>query len=408
VRARAIAVSTAAGAITALSTGCGGGHRTPAPAARPAIGITEANPAFVWSPGARPNESAPFARARMKLAALRPRYYRLMVDWALVQPRPDAPPNWAIPDPGCERATPPCQPYAGVRDQLRAVRSAQRAQPGGWRVVVTFLYTPPWAARAPGGCEPGTVDPTWRQVAPSAFPAYRAMVRSLAGVARQEHVELRYWSAWNEPNFRGFASPQRASCTGAGRPLSPGWYGEMVRQLRSALAGVPGPHDVLLGEVSAATGSGPKLTASADFVAGLPRDVVCGGDVWAQHEYVGDADAVTAVERALDARGCPRRHRLWVTETGVGGPRPGGPRPTDPAGLRAQCRAMDGLIRRWRGDPRVEAVFQYSFREDDRFPVGLLDPTLARVYAPYATWAAWGRRRHPTDPPPAMPSACRS
>ena len=39
-------------------------------------------------------------------------------------------------------------------------------------MVVTFLYTPPWAARPAGGCEPGRVDPTSRQIAPKAFPAY--------------------------------------------------------------------------------------------------------------------------------------------------------------------------------------------------------------------------------------------
>ena len=71
-RARAIAVSAAAGAIMALSAGCGGGHRTPEPARAPAIGITEANPALVWSARERPAEPAPFARARAKLAALRP------------------------------------------------------------------------------------------------------------------------------------------------------------------------------------------------------------------------------------------------------------------------------------------------------------------------------------------------
>jgi hypothetical protein len=114
------------------------------------------------------------------------------------------------------------------------------------------------------------------------------------------------------------------------------------------------------------------------------------------------------VEAALDARGCGRRHRVWITETGVGGPRPGGRRPTDPASLRAQCRAMDGQLGRWHRDPRVEAAFQYSFREDDLFPVGLVDPTLVRVYEPYDAWAAWARRQRPTDPPPAPPGGCRA
>jgi hypothetical protein len=407
VRARAIVVSAAAGAIIPALAGCGGGHRTPEPARAPAIGITDANPALVWDARDRPAEPAPFARARRKLAALRPAYYRLMISWAGVQPRPDAPPDWGQRDSGCERATPPCVPFAGVREQLRAVRSAQRAQPGGWQVVVDFLYTPAWAARGPGGCEPGRVDATSRQIAPAALPAYRAMVRSLVRLGRQEGIELRYWSAWNEPNYRGFASPQRDSCAPGSASVAPAYYGELVRQLRAALAGVPGRHDVLLGEISDAPASGPKATSTVDFVRGLPRDVVCSSDLWAQHVYAGDPDTVPAVEAALDARGCAVRHRVWITETGVGGPRPGGARPTDPASLRAQCRAMDGVLRRWHQDARVEAAFQYSFREDDLFPVGLVNPPLTRVYEPYEAWAAWARRRRPSDPPPALPAACR-
>ena len=161
-----------------------------------------------------------------------------------------------------------------------------------------------------------------------------------------------------------------------------------------------------LTRVSDDPASGPKATSSADFARGLPRDVACSSDLWAQHVYVGDPDTVPGVEAALDARGCPRRHRIWITETGVGGPRPGGRRPTDPASLRGQCRAMAGLLGRFHDDPRVQAAFQYSFREDDRFPVGLIDPTLARRYTPYGAWAAWAARRHAGDPAPRLPADC--
>jgi hypothetical protein len=405
VRARLIAAVAAALAVL-LAAGCGGNHR-PHPGRTLAIGITEATPALVWSARERPDVPARFAQRRDALAAARPLYYRLQVNWASVQPSPGAPPNWDIPEAGCERSTPPCAPFAGVREQLRAVRSAQRAQGGDWRVVVNFLYTPAWAARAPGGCEPGLVDPASRQLAPAALPPYRAMIQSLAALGRAEGVELRYWSAWNEPNFRGFASPQRDTCASGASSVAPTYYAELVRQLRTALAGMPGRHEVLLGEVSDAAASGPKTTSTVDFVRGLPADVVCSSDLWAQHVYVGDTDTRPAVEAALDAHGCPRRHRVWITETGVGSPRPGGPRPTDPANLRAQCRQMDGLLRRWYRDPRVEAAFQYSFREDDVFPVGLVDPTLARVYPTYEVWRSWGSARRPGDPPPALPGACR-
>ena len=55
----------------------------------------------------------------------------------------------------------------------------------------------------------------------------------------------------------------------------------------------------------------------------LPRSVVCSARVWSQHAYIGGTDPVAVVEKALDARGCPQPHAIWITETGVG-PAPGG------------------------------------------------------------------------------------
>ena len=77
----------------------------------------------------------------------------------------------------------------------------------------------------------------------------------------------------------------------------------------------------------------------------------------------------------------------------------------DDASLRAQCRAQDAALRRWADDPRVDAAFQYTFREDTAYPVGLADAALTRAYPTYDLWAAWGARE-PSDPPPALPQAC--
>ena len=232
------------------------------------------------------------------------------------------------------------------------------------------------------------------------------MIRSLAALGRSEGVELRYWSAWNEPNYRGFASPQRDSCA----PGAPRWRPATTASwCVSCARRWPAPPAATRScSASSPTRpcSGPRATSTVDFVRGLPQDVVCSTDLWAQHVYVGDGDTLPAVEAALAARGCPRPHHVWITETGVGGPRPGGPRPTDPASLRAQCRGMDGLLRRWYKDQRVKAVFQYSFREDALFPVGLVDPTLTRAYAPYELWRAWGGSLRPGAPPPALPGVC--
>ncbi len=82
-----------------------------------------------------------------------------------------------------------------------------------------------------------------------------------------------------------------------------------------------------------------------------------------------------------------------MTETGVGGTRVGAPRQYSPDELLADCRAMRTALRRWARDRRVDAAFQYTFREDTAFPVGLADPGLSRTYPVYEVWrnAAGGR-----------------
>ena len=46
---------------------------------------------------------------------------------------------------------------------------------------------------------------------------------------------------------------------------------------------------------------------------------------------------------------------------------------------------------------------QYTLREDDTFPTGLVTTKLDRAYPALALWQAWGARE-PGDPP--SPSAC--
>ena len=60
---------------------------------------------------------------------------------------------------------------------------------------------------------------------------------------------------------------------------------------------------------------------------------------------------------------------------------------------------MDGALRFWAKDPRVDAAFQYTFREDTSFPVGLADASLDRLYRSYDAWQAWSA---PGAPPGAI------
>ena len=74
--------------------------------------------------------------------------------------------------------------------------------------------------------------------------------------------------------------------------------------------------------------------------------------------------------------------------------------------MRADCRALHAAFRRWRADPRVDAAFQYTFRDDPVFPVGLADAALGRAWPTYDLWRAWGGERGPDGPAPALPAGC--
>lgn len=344
-----------------------------------AVGINEANP-HLMGPGPQP---AAFAPWRDRLLALEPRFARVLVDWARVQPSPDAPPDWAQPADGCLRGLPPCAPFAGIADQLRAAKAA------GLDVVVVVLSTPDWAAAEPGGCEGGAGA---RARAPADPGAYRALVRSLLELGAAEDVALPWWSAWNEPNHPTFLGPQRARCDASAPPVVAGRYVELVRALRAELEAFPGEQRILLGEAAGFVAPRPRATAAAELAAALPRDVVCAADAWAQHAYVKVEDALAAdasggagaptmlaeVAAALDAHGCPGEPLpIWITETGA-----------SPGAGAEGCRELARSLARWHDDERVTAAFQYTFREDSAFRSGLADERLTELRPAYAAWRA--------------------
>jgi hypothetical protein len=86
-----------------------------------------------------------------------------------------------------------------------------------------------------------------------------------------------------------------------------------------------------------------------------------------------------------------------VTEAGAPTPRAPVAGAGDPV---ASCRELAAVLAHWNADPRVQAVFQYTFREDPLFPIGLADTRLTRLYPAYGVWRAWGARS-PADPVPA-------
>ena len=74
---------------------------------------------------------------------------------------------------------------------------------------------------------------------------------------------------------------------------------------------------------------------------------------------------------------------------------------------RQGCRLMHQRLLAWYRDPRVTLAVQYTFREDDLFPTGLVTTDLSRARPALREWQAWGQREGPDAPPPPK-STCGS
>jgi hypothetical protein len=235
----------------------------------------------------------------------------------------------------------------------------------------------------------------------------------LIAVGAREGVALDGWARWNEPNDPIFLVPQRSFCAPGAPARSPASYAALVRATAAQLREEGGERHILLGELNGYPSDTPHRVGIASFVAALPADVLCAGAVWTLHAYAARArsapagDPVAALEAALDARGgCARQARVWVTESGAGAARPGDPRFGGEGDQRAGCLALASQLATWATDPRVGAVFQYTFRDDPAFPVGLVDPRLSGEDPSYRLWLAWSRARAAGPPPPAPAAAC--
>ncbi len=370
-----------------------------------AIGLSESNPNLFW----HGKDVGPLAPWRDKAEALKPALYRLSIDWSALQPDPARPPNWELPADGCVRGQGPCHPFAGVRDVLRALRSQARAG-DGFAPMVVFYGVPDWAAKPASGCErPGTAARS-RAISAKGLKGYAAMVRSLQALARQEKVDIRWWSPWNEPNGTFFISPQRAGCSVSSRALAPGVYTRLARTLKRTLSG---DQELVVGELAGFKGRRRFGAGVKEFFGALPDDVLCSAGVIAQHAYATraqgakDPGPVGDLEEALDRRPCAARKPIWVTESGVGGPHVGDVRAGTERTIRRDCRALESTLKRWDADPRVDAAFQYTFRDDPAFPVGLVDAGLTKAWPTYALIKAWGgSAREPDGPAPALPRMC--
>ncbi len=266
----------------------------PGPAPRPALGITEDNAQLLLATGtaARPpwaSSEAALVRARGELAALRPAYVRLLVDWAALQPRADRPADLTAPVSGCARTVGPCAPFPGLKGDLEAIASARRARSAageaGPEVLIDVLGVPPWAAAPASGCELEGAPSDARALAPGAIAGYRALIAGLASLGASEGVPLRWWSPWNEPNDPTFLSPQRERCEAGAAPVAPAVYARLARAMAAQLRLSDPAAAVVLGELNGLTRDSPRATSLQSFVAALPADVLCLGSAWSVHAY---------------------------------------------------------------------------------------------------------------------------
>jgi hypothetical protein len=330
---------------------------------------------------------------RDSVKKMRPTYYRLVVDWPSVQQ------GFAQPQGGCMRDIPPCAGYAGLQDQLAAVAAAQKeAGENRWQVMVVIAGTPDALAAPGGGCERANVQRRSRPPTPEGLAAYGDLIQRVQEAADAAGAKLRYWSPWNEPNHPFFISPQRASCKASAKSRAVKPYTDLARAMKERLRE---GQQLVLGETAGLLQKKSGYTRVQEFIRELPRDVVCSARVYGQHGYVGGPDPVDETDRALARHDCPQKHEIWMTETGVGAPRRGEQRKASMSALRKACRNMRKRLLQWYEDPRVTAAFQYTLREDDRFPTGLVTVDLAASYPALDEWNAWSGDRKPSEAPPA-------
>lgn len=355
-----------------------------------AIGLTEPNPAFI-----HPSKEVPpeFDRWRRSVQRMRPHYYRLVVDWPTVAQ------DLAAPRGGCMREIPPCAGYAGLTDQLAAIAAAQAATgPDRWQVMVVVTGTPDALARPASGCERAGIQPRSRVPTDEGLVAYGKLIADVQQAADAAGVELRYWSPWNEPNHPYGMSPQRVRCSANADDAVTGPYADLARAMKQQLRK---GQELVIGELAGLLQKKSGYVRVQEFIRKLPRDVVCSARVFGQHGYVGGPDPVDEADRALTRHRCARKHAIWMTETGVGAPRRGEERGQSGRALRKACRNIRKRLLRWHDDPRVSAAFQYTLREDDLFPTGLVTVDLAEAYPALKEWIAWAGERAPAEEPPA-------
>lgn len=356
-----------------------------------AIGLTESDPRLLVPHGKT-------SRVARKAVALQPTYVRVLIPWERLQPKSGRKPNWDAPPGGCPARSPTCRSERGLRGLLGAIKQRQE-QDGGWKILAVPYFTPLWAmAGPPTGCQKARLRHARTQM--PRIGAYRHFLRALNALADKVGVKIDYITPWNEPNHPGFLQPQRAICHARSTAIAPRAYARLVRAAKRELRD---GQTIVLGSLAGLEAPRVYGAGAAEFIRRLPHDVACTEGPFAQHAYIGSpgrggrpprrANPATAlpsgllesVLAALDAKHCPQVKQLWIAETGT---------------FDHRCEAMFAALRSWARNDRIDAAFQFTFREARVFPVGLVSSSLRVTYRSYPAWLAFagGPQTVPDDP----------
>ena len=380
-----------------------------APGGGLAIGMTEINPDLFWH-GKDVGAFGAVARPpRGAQAAALPPHRRL----GALQPDPAQPRYWTMPADGCMRGQPPCRPFSGIRDILRAIAlpaaGGQRLRGDGRRLRRARL-----GRRARAAAASATTSRRARaRSATQGLVAYQKLVGSLQDLARREGVDIRWWSPWNEPNGTFFISPQRAGCDGSSKPLSPAVYTKLARAMRAELE-QPG-QQTRRRRARRARGRAQVGSVDQEFFDGAARRRGLHAVVFAQHAYAERGDERRRPRRGRAARGRPRQAPVRARASRSGSPRPASAartsatsaRPRD-ASIRADCRALDVAAAPLGRRPARRGRLPVHVPRRPGLPGRPRRRRLTQAWPAYDLFKAWGGDRKPDGPAPALPAACRA
>jgi hypothetical protein len=260
---------------------------------------------------------------------------RILVYWKNVAPTsPDG--SFVSTDPGD-----PQYDWTEVDEQVRLVKSH------GLQPILDFALAPAWASGSHSGIRAGAYQPDpakFGQFARAAAKRYDGSFPIPGGALR-----VKYWQAWNEPNYPWFLAPQYDS---SGKPVGAQLYRRLVNAFAASVHAVHSDNSVTAGGTAPRGGKNwsPPHSPPKAFVRNVlclsstkPYKAKCTGkkvqfDAWSTHPYTWGGpttkakksdwlylsdlpwlrkllNAATNLHRVVNASGhAKKRVDLWVTE----------------------------------------------------------------------------------------------